>query len=394
MFKRVTIGFAAVIAVSVIMVSLYAQPSPSIKVGVILATSGGASYIGKPELAVLEELNKQAPYRGRIPRIGQVELIFHDSGGSPDQALQALEVLSRDPNVIAVIGSSTSGESIPLAKKAMELELPLLSLAASSKIVEHPDDPNRQNPWVFKFAQNDDLAARRLLMLIKENIPEPTVALLYSNDGFGKSGSAVVAKAAPDFPEVRIVVSSSFASELVSAEPVLAGIPSGTKSVLIWGTSPGPGLIVRALRKQRPDLAIYLSHGNASPAFLQSVGDAADGVYLVGSSVLSQASDLDNNSDRERLIKSFQGFWTSRFKSPPSQFAGYARDAFEAVIQALGNSEKFNRDSVRANLEKLEDFQGVTGTFRFSEKDHAGLDISAFETFTVKNGQFVRLRSK
>lgn len=363
------------------------RPVAGVKIGVILAKTGSAGYIGEPEEQVLRALMVQEPYQDAIPGIGPVTLEYCDSAGKPGQATAFFEQFQKDPQVVAVIGPSTSGEAIELAKKALEYQLPLLTLAASKKIVQHPDDPNRINPWVFKFAQNDDIAVQKLLSVIA-NPERPTrIAFLHSDDGFGKSGVEVFSAADQASPDIEVTYKQSFPHELISPDSVVAGLPdTNIDAVVIWGTSPGPALIVGSLRRTRPRLPVYLSHGNASPAFLSSVGNDGEGVIVVGSRVL--LSNLSPQTERDKVIGGFQSFWTKRFHTPPSHFAGHSRDALEALLRILRSNEKPSRDVVRKALENLGDFHGVTGTFRFTDTDHAGLDLSAFEVFVIKDGAF------
>src|SRR5690606_9062388 len=119
------------------------------------------------------------------------------------------ERLAQNDRVIAIIGPSTSGESIPLAVMADSAGIPLLSLAASRLIVE--PEPGEVNPWAFKFAQNDDLAAGRLVsVMVQEG--DQNVAFLYENSGFGKSGQAVFGDAV-EGTGVSVQYESSFPAE-------------------------------------------------------------------------------------------------------------------------------------------------------------------------------------
>ena len=53
-----------------------------------------------------------------------------------------------------------------------------------------------------------------------------------------------------------------------------------------------------------------------------------------------------------------------------------------------------DKDKIRAALEGLQKMAGASGVFSFSEKDHHGLTIDAFDMMTVKNGKFVPYTGK
>lgn len=404
--SRVAITFLVVACIS------QGQSPGAYKIGVILATSGAASNIGEPEEKILKALMSYVEGR---PGAGGVTLEYRDSAGKPERALEYLEQFSKDPKVVAVIGPSTSGEAIPLARKAAEYQLPLLALAASKRITRHPDDPSRVNPWVFQFAQNDELAAQKIIATLASQSEGPKkIAFLYSDDGFGKSGAETFLEAAKPaygiqredglgksgaevFREITKRVSgievahhASYPHDLAHPEAVINAIPGEASAVVIWGTSPGPALLVAALRKTKPHIPIYLSHGNASPAFLKEVGPAGEGVILVGSRVLLPLdASKDGSTERDKAIHVFQHFWALRFDSPPSHFAGHAMDALYCALNVIeASSTPISRDQILAGLESHGTFTGVTGNFHFTPDDHAGLDESALEVFVVRDGRF------
>jgi branched-chain amino acid transport system substrate-binding protein len=377
----------AVISLALVFFWILRRPAPKsdkLRIGVILSTTGQYDLIGKPEKEVLQAL--VSDYTGHSHIDPNIELVFRDSGGSLEQATKEFDDLASDPAVRAIIGPSTSGESVPIALRADRNQIPLLSLASSRKIVF--DDRGNARKWVFKFAQNDDLAAGRLLQAI-ENDGHKSVALLYSDDGFGKSGADQFRNAIKE-SDLHLDYESSFSADLNEANPIASGVPSRIQAIVIWGTAPGPALLIKALRRQSHKAQIYLSHGDASVDFVQSAGPAAEGLIIIGSRVLLDRSYLDPANPRDAVILAYQDFWTHHgFRGSPSHFGGHAHDALEALLQALGTGEHNSRLDIRNELETLTNFHGVTGTFNFSDKDHAGLDIQAFATYKINQGTFV-----
>ena len=384
--RNVLILIAAISVVLLLIWLLRREPRTQPKVGVILALTGKADYIGKPERDVLQAMLKD--YEEHTDINPDIKLEIRDSGGDVANAATIFDQFVTDNNILAIIGPSTSGESIALAKKAEEAKIPLLSLAASRQIVVGDDGKTRS--WVFKFAQNDDLAAQRLLLAITNN-KHPSIALLYSDDGFGKSGADAFRKAAApkeSSPIVTIDYDLPYPSSLTQPEPFVAGIPQSIQAIVIWGTSPGPALLLKELKRVGHKAQIYLSHGNASQDFIATAGPAAEGSLIIGSKVLLGEAYLSGMQNDP--IKRYQNFWRSKFGGgAPSHFGGHARDALEALTTILGTKQAKTRSEIRSGLEDLKHFPGVTGTFTFSSDDHAGLESSAFETYVIRNGAFV-----
>lgn len=380
-------AFAIAGAVMMLPPSQAGQNSRSkpIVIGVILSESGPADFIGLPEKRVLELLLEE--YKKTARTNHDIVFRFLDSGGKVDLAKSHFERLEKD-GVLAIIGPSTSGESIEVAKLAEKANVPLLSLAASRQIVQ--DDSKRTRKWVFKFAQNDNLAAEKLVWAIKGQ-KHSSVALLYSDDGFGKSGATEFENALKDAPGLTLVSSTAFPRSLDTPEPYIAALPAATDALVIWGTSPGPAQLVRAAQKMGARKQIYLSHGNASTEFITSAGPSCEGAIIIGSRVLLPRRNLDKNSPADNVVLEYQSFWTKNLNQAPSHFGGHARDAFEMLLRTLDRAPKANRVEFRDKLEDSEKFFGVTGVFNFGPNDHAGLDLSAFETYVIKGGRFNRL---
>lgn len=367
------------------------KPDAQPRVGAILARSGPADFIGRPEAAMLEALLADYNANGQNPL--DIEFLIRDSAGDPNTAVSLLDKFAKDENVVAVIGPSTSGESIPAARRAAEHGIPLLSLGASKRIVV--DDAGNTNRWAFKFAQNDSLAADRLVGAMRQQGLE-RAALLYSDDGFGKSGANEFRRAVGDAGLI-LTHDTAFPPALDAPEPFVAAVPADAEAVMVWGTAPGPALLVKSLRAAGHPGQILLSHGNASDQFLASAGTAAEGAIVVGSRVLIPTNYLDEADPADAIVLRYRRFWHEKnFDGSPSHFAGHARDAFEAVMTAvsaetLTGDIAAQRRKLRDQLERTSKLFGVTGTFSFNDRDHAGLSMDAFETYRVSNAEFVPL---
>lgn len=141
--------------------TVLASPPP-IKIGALFAVTGPASFLGEPERntaqMVVDEINKAGGIKGR-----KLQLITYDTQGDATKAVQAATRLIKEDKVVAIVGPSTTGDTmavIPLVEKA---QIPLVSCAAGIKITEPV------KPWVFKTAQNDSLAVAKVYEhLVKE----------------------------------------------------------------------------------------------------------------------------------------------------------------------------------------------------------------------------------
>ncbi len=151
----------------------------NIKVGAILAVTGPMSFLGGPETRTLEMLVAETNAKGGING-NQVELILKDSTGNPEKAVSFAKQLIEEDKVVAIIGPSSSGETMQIKKIAEDGKTPLLSCAAAEVIV----DPVAS--YVFKTPQKDSDAVK---MIYKEmnKLGLANIAILVDNTGFGKA---------------------------------------------------------------------------------------------------------------------------------------------------------------------------------------------------------------
>ena len=126
---------------------------------------------------VVDEINAKGGVKGK-----KLELVVYDTEGDATKAVQAANRLIKEDKVVAIIGPSTTGESMAVIPVAEKEGIPLISCAAGSKIT----DPVKK--WVFKTAQNDGSCREQRSMNISTRKNCTKLPLLTVSDGFGSSG--------------------------------------------------------------------------------------------------------------------------------------------------------------------------------------------------------------
>ena len=172
------------LTVAVCIVAVFATlalAGNTIKVGAILAVTGPASFLGAPEAKTLEMLVEDINAKGGVNG-NKIELIIKDSGGSPEKAVSFAKQLIEEEKVFAIIGPSTSGETMAIKNIAEDGKTILISCAAAEVIV------NPVAKYVFKTPQKDSYAVIKIFEQMKK-MGISKIGVLSSNTGFGKAGS-------------------------------------------------------------------------------------------------------------------------------------------------------------------------------------------------------------
>jgi len=377
-------GSAAALAAAALATAVApaaARAQEPIRIGAILAVTGPAAFLGAPEARTLEMLAEQTNAQGGIAG-RKVQLIVKDTGGSSEKAVSFAKQLTEEEKVFAILGPSTSGETMAVKAIAEETRTPLLSLAAAEVIV------NPVAKYVFKTAQKDSHAIVKIFQDMKRR-GISRVAVFSSNTGFGKAGKEQIEKLAPEYG-IQIVLNEVYdkAATDLSAEATKLKA-SNAQAVLNWSIEPAQSILVKNVRQLGVSIPIYQSHGFGNVAYAKAAGPAAEGViFPLGRLLVADA--LPDGHPQKAVLVGYRKAYQARFAEEVSGFGGYAWDAWTILVRAIEQAGP-DRDKVRAAIEGTKGFVGTSGVFNFSPTDHNGLDIGSFEMLTVKDGRFVIL---
>ena len=109
------------------------------KIGALFAVTGPASFLGEPEkntaVMLQEQINKAGGINGH-----PLEIIIEDTKSEEATAVLSAKKLIESDKVLAIIGPSTTGESMALVPILNTAATPLLSCAAGAPITQPVKD--------------------------------------------------------------------------------------------------------------------------------------------------------------------------------------------------------------------------------------------------------------
>jgi branched-chain amino acid transport system substrate-binding protein len=359
-----------------------ALAAPPIKIGALFSVSGPASFLGEPERntakMMVDEINKAGGIKGR-----QLELIVIDTQADATKAVQGVNKLIKDDKVVAIIGPSTTGDSMAVIPVVEKAEIPMISCAAGIKIT----DPVKK--WVFKTAQNDVLAVLKIFEHMKKH-KISKIAILTVSDGFGSSGREQLVLHAKEFG-IQIISDETYGPKDTDMTAQLTKIRgSEAKAIVCWGTNPGPAVVARNVKQLGITLPLYMSHGVSSKKFIELAGDGAEGIILPSGRVVV-ANQLPKNDPQKKALLNYVDNYKKHYNVEGDHFGGHAYDAImliKGAIERGGDSPA----AIRDQLEKNDKFAGIGGTFKYSEQDHAGLTSDAFVLVQIKNKEWTLVK--
>lgn len=348
------------------------------KIGALFAVSGFNSPLGTPEketaLMIEEQINAKGGVKGK-----KLKLIVYDTESDNTKAVTLAKQLIEQDKVLAIIGPSSTGESLAIVDSVEKAQVPMISAAASATIVQ----PIRK--WVFKTPQSDSLAVSELITYFKSK-QIAKIAILTSSGGFGVTGKAAIDAAVPA-AGLSVVAAETFGDTDTDMTVQLTKIRgSDAQALLVWGTNPGPAIIAKNVKQLGITIPLFQSHGIANSKFIELAGDAANGVVFPAGHLLI-ADSLPDSDPQKAVLLAYSKDFTAKYGKSADTFGGHAYDALAILTKAI---EKVGADraKIRDEIENTKGFVGTGGTFNMSATDHNGLGAGAFAMIKIANGKW------
>jgi branched-chain amino acid transport system substrate-binding protein len=272
---------------------------------------------------------------------------------------------------------------------AAESQTPMISMAASSKIVE-PVDAKRH--WVFKTPQNDIMMALAIASHMADNGVK-TVGFIGFADAYGEGWYNEFNKIASSKGLTIVDKESYNRSDTSVTSQVLKLVAAHPDAVLIAGSGTPAALPQKALKERGYTGKYYQTHGVANNDFLRVCGKDCEGTFLPAGPVLVAAQLPATHPVRKSALDYIAKYETAFGKGSVSTFGGHAWDAgllfqsaaSEALKKAKPGTPEF-RAALRDGLEHVKNLAGAHGVFDMSPNDHLGLDKRARVMVKITNG--------
>ena len=353
-----------------------------VNVGVTVSATGPAASLGIPEKNTIALLPQTIGGQ-------KINYIVLDDASDTTQAVSNTRKLITESKVDIVLGSTTTPNSLAMLDVVAENQVPMISMAASARIVE-PVDAKRR--WVFKTPQNDIMMSLAIATSMA-NAGVKTVGFIGFADAYGEGWYQEFSKAA-GLKGLTIVANERYARADTSVTgQVLKIVGAKPDAVLVAGSGTPAVLPQRALKERGYTGKYYQTHGVANNDFLRVGGKDVEGTLLPSGPVLVAAQLPPNHPLKKTATEYVTKYEALYGKGSVSTFGGHAWDAGllmqAAVAQALKKAQPGTvafRAALRDALENVKELHGAHGVFNTSATDHLRLDQRARVMVKVENG--------
>ena len=373
LLKRVALAAATLVAT---------LAQADITVGVTVSATGPAASLGIPEKNTIALMPKTIGGQ-------KVNYILLDDASDTTAATANARKFITEHKVDIILGSTTTPNSLAMIDVASEAQTPMISMAASARIVE-PMDAKRK--WVFKTPQNDIMMS----LAIAEHMANAgikTVGFIGFADAYGEGWLNEFNKAA-GLKKLNVVAVERYArSDTSVTAQVLKLTAANPDAVLVAGSGTPAALPQLALADRGYKGKVYQTHGVANADFLRVGGKVLEGTFLPAGPVLV-ADQLPASHPLKKTASAYvAAYEAAHGKGSTSTFGAHAWDAGVmltaaapvALKKAQPGTPAF-RAALRDAIEGLKEVPGAHGIFTMSPGDHLGLDQRARVMVKIENG--------
>lgn len=324
----------------------------TVTIGAIFGLSGPISVYGGPQQSAVQlavsEINESG-YLGD----STLEVMFEDSGGEAEGAINAMTKLVEEDEVSAVLGPTLSTEAFAADPIANENGVPVMGVSNTASGITDMGE------FVFRNSLPESSVIPGTISQSTELLGLERVGVLYGNDDdFTLSGYDVFVEAL-DANEVEILGEETFARGDTDFSAQLTNLLGDDPDALVVSALAAEGgLIVSQARELGFDGPIIGGNGLNSPAIIEAAGEAAEGV-IVGAAWNVNATD--------DLSLAFTEAYENATGSLPDQFSAQAYTGAWLMATAIRCADSADPAAIRDALAGIEGFDSPLGSFSFDD---------------------------
>ncbi|WP_077036159.1 ABC transporter substrate-binding protein [Pelomonas sp. KK5] len=354
-----------------------------INVGVTVSATGPAASLGIPEKNTIALM--PTTIAGQ-----KINYIVLDDASDTTQAVANTRKLISEHKVDVVLGSTVTPNSLAMIDAVSEASTPMISMAASARIVEPVDAKKR---WVFKTPQNDIMMALAIATHMQSQGVK-TAGYIGFADAYGEGWYNEFNKIA-SLKGITIIANERYNRTDTSVTGQVLKLVAAKPDAILIGASGTPAALPQKTLKERGYTGkYYQTHGVANNDFLRVGGKDVEGTFLPSGPVLVASQLPNDNPVKKSALAYIATYEAANGKGSVSTFGGHAWDAGMLLQAAVPVALKKGaqpgtpafRAALRDALESTKDVAGAHGVFNMSPTDHLGLDQRARVMVKIENG--------
>ena len=331
----------------------------TINVGINVELSGGVASYGTNArdgaILAIEEINKAGGVLGK-----QIKPIERDCKSIADEAMSVSAALISE-NIVAQIGPLTSGNVAGSTPIMMENKVPLIAPAATAANVTVDDKTGKTKDYIFRVCFIDPFQGTLMAQFAADNLNAKNAVIYCDNSSdYGKGLAQYFEKTFTEKGGV-ILAKEGFVKDDRDFRATLTKIKSLNPDFIYV---PGYYQEVAPLIKQARELGITVPIGGCDG------WDSPDMVSVAGPEALNNTYFTNHYSsqDKDPKVVKFVEAFKAKYNKDPDAFAALGYDSVQIMVQGLKDAGEADPVKLKEALEKIKDFEGVTGKMSIDDQ--------------------------
>lgn len=371
-------------------------------VGAILPLSGKYASFGERSLRGIQMGFSFFNGEGEV----NYELAIYDSQGNADVAAQGVHDLLERRGVVAIIGPLLSGSSEEAARRAQQLDVPMVNLSQHKTITEIGDA-------IFRLAMTKKNQVDVLTKFACEEKGFKKFAILYPEDAYG------------------IEFANLFWTNIDACGGEIIGIESYASNQNSFNMEIKKLVGLHQMKARKEEYRMFEEQAKIEldrdevtesqvkmppqidfdvlfvPDYAKTIGQVAptlayydiENVMLLGTEGWHSEKLIERGQEHvegavfvdgffdkseDDQVRAFVHEFEKAFEESPHVWEAQAFDATRFVLAALEQNEIENREDLKERLSEIRELSGVTGTIRFTDNRDVEKDLFLL---TVRRGK-------
>lgn len=369
--RKLMVLFVAVFLAAAVGWPGLGEATHTIKIGIAGPMTGGDAKMGqefeKAGRLALEE-------RGGQVAGHKIEFLAEDDKSDPKEAVTVANKLV-NAGVKAVIGHYNSSCSIPASDIYNEAGIVQMTPTSSN-----PKFTERGYKMVYRVITRDDQQGLFVADYLKNQAKAKRVAIIHDKTTYGQ-GLAEETKASLEKLGIKPVFYEAITRGEKDFTPVVTKLKAANPDYTYFtGYYSEGGMLVRQFRDLGVAGVFFAGDANQDPVFVETAGKAGEGV------IMSTAPLPEQVPAAAEFLKKF----VAKYGPNPGPFVHYDYDAFNLLFMAMEKAGKEidNPKAINAELKKIKNYKGTSGTISFNEKGDVPGREKQFIVLVIKDGKF------
>lgn len=298
----------------------------------------------------------------------QIEWDHQDDQCAAEGGTAAARALVADPQIVAVIGTSCSGAGVPAAQITSEAGVLMVSPSNTAPSLTAPET---HEPFYARTAHNDTVQGAAMATFACEELGVASAATVHDGSPYAEQLQQVFADSFVEQCDGEIVYQGAVSDTETNFRDVLDDIVASGAELIYYPIFTQGGAAMTQQAREYPELAdvdLAGADGMQSQTFLETAGEAGDGLYTSGPDLA-----FENDFYQDTFLPAY--YELCGCEQTLSVFHAHAFDGANMVLDAIDEVSiegddgtlYIPRTALRDAFFATSGYEGVTGTLTCDE---------------------------